>query len=259
MPVGTTDLKADMALRCHPDQPAFAWLQPGRSSDGLAGGGGAIATLAVSGPVSAPSGWAEDGLVAVTAAGGSTAWAVGFTTIGNVTMPLAMRWDGSGWTVDRPRPDGRLDSMFTDVTMVEKFPFAVGYRMTASGGSQPIAARRDGTRWRYVDPRTDRFRSVGLTGVAPDGRGGLWIVGHGGRGTEISPIIYRRDDARWERQRTPESAARCPDRCRGRKPDDGWAVGCNRSMVGRCRSSSTGTAERGRGRRHRASTRTRSS
>ena len=82
-------------------------------------------------------------------------------------------------------------------------PLAVGYRMTADGGSEPIAARRDRTRWVYVSPRTGKRESVSLTGVAPDGRGGLWVVGHGGPGTEIGPVIYRRDDARWTRIQTP--------------------------------------------------------
>jgi hypothetical protein len=229
--VGTTDLRADMALHgvtlTNHGALAVGFSRAGLSDElgqrrpaAIATVGGEWIRVRASGP------GAEDGLVAVTAAGGSTAWAVGFTTIGNLAMPLAMRWDGSSWTVDRPRPDGRLASMFTDVTMVEKFPFAVGYRMTASGSSHPIAARRDGKRWRYVDPRTGRHESISLTGVAPDGQGGLWIVGHGGRGTEIGPVIYRRDDARWVRQRTPN--------VRGEgvltdvvaaSPDDGWAVG----------------------------------
>ena len=229
--VGTTDLRADMALHgvtlTNHGALAVGFSRAGLSDELGHRRPAAIATVGdewtrvrASGP------GAEDGLVAVTAAGGSTAWAVGFTTIGNLAMPLAMRWDGISWTVDRPHPDGRLASMFTDVTMVEKFPFAVGYRMTASGGSHPIAARRDGKRWRFVDPRTGRHESISLTGVAPDGRGGLWIVGHGGRGTELGPVIYRRDDARWVRQRTPN--------VRGEgvltdvvaaSPDDGWAVG----------------------------------
>ena len=70
---------------------------------------------------------------------------------------------------------------------------------------------------------------MSLTGVAPDGRGGLWVVGHGGLGTEIGPVIYRRDDARWTRQRAP--------RVKGEgvltdvvasSADDGWAVGYQR-------------------------------
>jgi hypothetical protein len=229
--IGATDTKADMALHgvTLTDRGALA---VGFSRAGLSDELGqrrpaAITTVGdewtrvrASGP------GAEDGLVAVAAAGGSTAWAVGFTTIGNVAMPLAMRWDGLDWTVDRPRPDGRLASMFTDVTMVERSPFAVGYRMTASGNSQPIAARRDGKRWRYVDPRTSRSESVSLTGVTPDGQGGLWVVGHGGRGTEIGPIIYRRDDARWERLRTPNVRGEgVLTDVEASRADDGWAVG----------------------------------
>ncbi len=153
--------------------------------------------------VAASSPGVEDGLVAVTAADGGTAWAVGFTTIVGQTMPLAMRWNGRSWGMDRPRPITTLASLFTDVAMAGGNPLAVGYRMTADGGTQPIAARRDRTRWVYVSPRTGKRESVSLTGVAPDGRGGLWVVGHGGPGTEIGPVIYRRDDARWTRLRTP--------------------------------------------------------
>ena len=59
-------------------------------------------------------------------------WAVGFTTINGQVMPLAMRWNGSGWKTDRPTPRGSLTSLFTDVTIVgDGSPFAVGYRMTA--------------------------------------------------------------------------------------------------------------------------------
>jgi hypothetical protein len=166
----------------------------------------------------------------VTAAEGETAWAVGFTTIMGRTMPLAMRWNGRAWNVDRPRPVSQLASLFTDVTMVGSFPLAVGYRMTRDGGSEPIAARRDRTRWVYVSPRTGKRESVSLTGVAPDARGGLWVVGHGGRGTEIKPVIYRRDDARWSRVKAPgvrgEAVLSDVAAVAG---DDAWAVGYQHS------------------------------
>ena len=93
--------------------------------------------------VAASSPGVEDGLVAVTAADGGTAWAVGFTTIAGQTMPLAMRWNGRSWGIDRPRPVTTLASLFTDVAMTGANPLAVGYRMTADGGTKPIAARRD--------------------------------------------------------------------------------------------------------------------
>ncbi len=176
--------------------------------------------------VTASSPGVEDGLVAVTAADGGTAWAVGFTTIGGQTMPLAMRWNGRAWGIDRPRPNTSLASLFTDVAMTGANPLAVGYRMTAAGGSEPIAARRDRTRWVYVSPRTGKRESVSLTGVAPDGRGGLWVVGHGGPGTEIGPVIYRRDDARWTRIKAPHlrGEAVLADVVAS-AADDAWAVG----------------------------------
>ena len=176
--------------------------------------------------VAASSPGAEDGLVAVTAANEGTAWAVGFTTISGQTMPLAMRWNGHAWGLDRPRPNTTLASLFTDVAMSGENPLAVGYRMTADGGTQPIAARRDRRRWVYVSPRTGKRESVSLTGVAPDGRGGLWVVGHGGPGTEIRPVIYRRDDARWTRLRTPglRGEAVLADVV-ANGADEAWAVG----------------------------------
>ncbi len=176
--------------------------------------------------VAASSPGAEDGLVAVTAADGGTAWAVGFTTIAGQTMPLAMRWNGRAWGIDRPRPNTSLASLFTDVAMTGANPLAVGYRMTADGGSEPIAARRDRTRWVYVSPRTGKRESVSLTGVAPDGSGGLWVVGHGGPGTEIGPVIYRRDDARWTRIKAPHlrGEAVLADVVAS-AADDAWAVG----------------------------------
>src|SRR5262245_8430593 len=53
--------------------------------------------------VQARSNGTEDGLVAVAAHGDASAWAVGFTTFDRVQHPLAMRWDGTRWKVDRPR------------------------------------------------------------------------------------------------------------------------------------------------------------
>ena len=57
--------------------------------------------------VAASSPGVEDGLVAVTAADGGTAWAVGFTTIAGQTMPLAMRWNGRSLG-HRPSPARHL-------------------------------------------------------------------------------------------------------------------------------------------------------
>lgn len=146
----------------------------------------------------------EDGLTAVASRNGDDTWAVGFTTIGGRVMPLAMRWTGRDWNVSRPPARGPLTSLFTDVTIVgDGSPLAVGYRMTASGKRQPIAARRDGRRWRNLPIGTGKRESISLTGVAADGNGSVWAVGHGGPGAEIRPIILRRDGRRWQRVKVP--------------------------------------------------------
>ena len=152
-----------------------------------------------------------------------------------------------------------MTSLFTDVTMVSKYPFAVGYRMTANGSSQPIAARRDGKRWRYVSPRIRKRESMSLTGVAPDGRGGLWVVGHGGPGTEIGAVIFRRDNARWTRQKTPqlkgEAVLADVVASSGTTPGP-WATSA--SAAARCPWCCTGTARPGPMLQRRPSNRTRS-
>jgi hypothetical protein len=170
---------------------------------------------------------AEDGLMAVAAKRGALAWAVGFTTIRGRVMPLAMRWDGEEWVTDRPRPRGKLTSVFTDVAIVgHSDPFAVGYRATASGARQPIAARKADGRWRYVPIRTGRRESVTLTGVDADGRRGVWVVGHGGRGTQTKPVIYHGVGQRWLRVKAPTprgEAALTGVASTGRS--EAWAVG----------------------------------
>ena len=173
----------------------------------------------------------EDGLVAVTAGPSDDAWAVGFTTIKGQVMPLAMHWDGEAWAVRRPARQGKLTSLFTGVAMVgdKASPLAVGYRMTATGKQLPIAALKSGRHWRYVDPSTRAGESVSLTGVSPDGLGGAWAVGHGGRGAQIGPVIYQRVGARWKRTQVPDikgEGVLADVVAIG--PEDAWAVGYQR-------------------------------
>lgn len=172
----------------------------------------------------------EDGLVAVASRNSNDAWAVGFTTIDGQVMPLAMRWNGRSWTTRRPKPRGSMTTLLTDVAILrDGDPFAVGYRMTASGKRQPIAVRKSGARWRYLSPKSGKRESISLTGVAPDGNGGLWAVGHGGSGAEIKPVVYRRNDGRWKRFRMPRlkgEAVIADVVATARK--ESWAVGYQR-------------------------------
>jgi hypothetical protein len=152
-------------------------------------------------------------------------------TIGGKVLPLAVRWDGEEWNVNKPRPRGELPTLLTDVTVTGgRDPFAVGYRMTANGKRKPVAARRDSNRWRYVDPRIGKRESISLTGVAADRRGGLWAVGHGGRGAVVRPKIFRRSAKQWKRLPVPalKGEAVLTDVV-ATTADDAWAVGYQRN------------------------------
>jgi hypothetical protein len=152
--------------------------------------------------VASPGG--EDGLVAVAASGDDHAWAVGFTTLGDAASPLAMRWNGRAWQVDRPPAPGGLPSLLTDVALNrDGRPWAVGYRMNAAGKRRPIFVRRDARRWWYGRGHVGARESIALTGIAPDRRGGFWAVGEGGAGTLVNPVVYRSQGRRWRRHSVP--------------------------------------------------------
>lgn len=144
----------------------------------------------------------EDGLMAVATGKGGT-WAVGFTTQGPYVKPLAMRWNGKEWTTDRPRV-GAPVAVFTDVIVVGSgSPFAIGYRMADDGQRKPLVLRKDGPRWRSVPMAVGGNESVSLLATAPDGRTGIWVVGHGGAGERVKPLIYHREDGKWTRHKVP--------------------------------------------------------
>jgi hypothetical protein len=114
-----------------------------------------------------------------------------------------MRWNGKTWSTDRPRVAAAV-AVLTDVTIVGSgSPFAIGYRMAADGRRKPLVVRKDGPRWRSVPMSVEGNTSISLLGTAPDGRDGIWVVGHGGKGASIKPIVYHRRDGRWRQHKLP--------------------------------------------------------
>jgi len=172
----------------------------------------------------------EDGLMAVTWRDKARTWAVGFTTTNGRLTPLAMRWNGLKWTTHKPKSNSQRPTLFTDVAIVgDGSPFAVGYHMTKDGQRKPLVIRKDGSRWRGIPLRTRPHESVSLTGVALDRNGGLWVVGHGGIGVGVKPIVYRRGGGKWERMKVPrlEGEAALTD-VASSGSRQGWAVGYHR-------------------------------
>ncbi|MEX1295861.1 MAG: VCBS repeat-containing protein [Candidatus Limnocylindrales bacterium] len=153
-------------------------------------------------PASSPGD--EDGLMAVAWRDDAETWAVGFTTDGPAVRPLAMRFNGAEWKVDKPAVNAEV-GVFIDVTIVgDGSPFAVGYRMGESGRRKPLVIRKDGPRWRSTPMSVGRTESLTLTGVSPDKKGGTWVVGHGGKGAEVKARIWNRDAGRWRQLKLPK-------------------------------------------------------
>lgn len=154
--------------------------------------------------VAASSPGDEDGLMAVAWRDDAETWAVGFTTDGPDVQPLAMRYNGADWSVDKPSINADV-GVFIDVTIVgDGSPMAVGYRMGDNGRRKPLVIRKDGPRWRSIPMKVGNTESLTLTGVSPDKKGGTWAVGHGGDGAEVKARIWNRDSGKWRELKTPE-------------------------------------------------------
>jgi hypothetical protein len=156
-------------------------------------------------------------------------WAVGFTTVSGKVKPLAMRWNGRTWAVDRPRMGGAV-ALFADVAIVgDGRPLAVGYRMARDGRRIPLVYRRDGPRWTRIPMSLGRRMSISLTGVDESSPGGIWVVGHGGEQGAVQPLVYERRNGKWKRFKLPtfKGEAVLTDVVTADK-DESWAVGYQR-------------------------------
>ena len=102
-------------------------------------------------------------------------------------------------------------------------------RQGDNGRRKPLVIRKDGPRWRSIPMNAGRTRSLTLTGVSPDKKGGTWVVGHGGTGAEVKPAVWNRDAGKWREAKLPklkgESALTDVIATYG---DLSWAVGYHR-------------------------------
>jgi hypothetical protein len=133
----------------------------------------------------AGGGGVDDTLQAVAALAPDDAWAVGSFEAQGIRLdapatdrPLALHWDGDGWTVV-PLPDvGRGGLTGVAATGTDDV-WAVGQTVRTSGGDYavaPLALHWDGSGWSRVDlPVAD---DASLTAVAAVPGGGLWAVGN---------------------------------------------------------------------------------
>lgn len=146
--------------------------------------------------VAAPaSGEGQHIIQSVTAFGTGDVWAAGYRLTGNgADQPLIQHWDGTRWsTVATPAVPGssRLHSI---VALPGGRLWAVG-----QGTDQAVVLRRSGGVWRRAPrvPGTDTF----ATGVAGDGRGGVWVALTGAFPAFAPAATVRTHYAHWNGER----------------------------------------------------------
>ena len=130
---------------------------------------------------------------------------------GNVTVPLAMRWNGSSWTVQTaPMPAGAQSSVLADVACSSSsLCTAVGYTVNGAGVTVPLAERWNGTSWSMQPtPNPSGATAAALSGVACPSSTVCTAVGYdvNSSGATVS-LAERWNGSSWTVQATPNPGA----------------------------------------------------
>jgi hypothetical protein len=135
----------------------------------------------------------------VDASGPNDVWAVGRTSSGFGTSPLALRFDGTAWTeVELPED---LDGVLNDVVaLAPNDVWAVGFvGDPAASLERALVLHYDGALWAEVDvkPAIGGGKAMlhDVDGVSPTD---LWVVGY----QHNQPLILRFDGQSWSKSPT---------------------------------------------------------
>jgi hypothetical protein len=162
----------------------------------------------------------DEKLLAVSASGGTDAWAVGSTnrTSFATTNPIAAHWNGSAWTiVPTPATTGTSKSILDGVVAFGPTnAWAVGRSRTG----RALIERWDGTAWSIVDGPDpvvapgSTLGSATLTGVSAVSSTDIWAVGSyatvTGTVVDAFTLTEHYDGVRWTIVPSPNPAPRHP-------------------------------------------------
>jgi len=159
-----------------------------------------------------PAGARYSVLSGVSCASRTACTAVGYFANGaGVGMPLAERWNGTSWSIQRtPAPAGARSSLLFGVSCASRRAcVAVGSVTNRSGITVPLAERWNGSSWsiqRTPTPTRANGRGVSyLGGVSCASRKACTAVGFSGNsaGTTGVTLAERWNGSSWAIQRTP--------------------------------------------------------
>ena len=172
----------------------------------------------------------------VDATSASNAWAVGYANgssgvNGAPTNTLAMRWNGTAWSiVATPNPGVQTRELYGVKALSTSDAWAVGWYYETGFVGDALALHWNGTAWSQVTVPAPGTGGNALTAVAGSGSTDVWAVGYyrntGDTGGLTHPLALHYDGATWTQSPMPETAA--GGYLRGvteLSPTDVWAVG----------------------------------
>ena len=134
--------------------------------------------------------------VSMTPGGG---WAAGYALEGPSSgpkyQPLALRWDGTRWSLTSPA-NFTSDSLFTGVdALADGTAWAVGFWTTAGGTRRTLIEQASGGAWTQVPSPSDGTNTSdnALMAVGGTSATGLWAVGYRHSPTGLKPLVLRYD------------------------------------------------------------------
>jgi hypothetical protein len=138
--------------------------------------------------------------------------AVGYaTTRGGAGVPLAERWNGAGWSIERTAlvPGARAGLLFGVSCPSARACTAVGSVTRGSGRTRPLAERWDGSHWTRQPIPAPAARVSYLSGISCPSPSDCAAVGYAGNrlGTAGVALTERWRTSRWTIDRTPRPSA----------------------------------------------------
>jgi hypothetical protein len=142
-------------------------------------------------------------LYGVEAITGTAAWAVGarFDPAVQVTVPYALRWDGSSWAQESvPSPSTSQGTQLLAVAgSAPNDVWAVGTKTLPNNLTRTYAAHWDGSTWTTVPtPNAGSPKTGVLSGVVALAAGDAWAVGStSGQGGPERTLVLHWDGSSW--------------------------------------------------------------
>jgi len=148
--------------------------------------------------------------------------AVGFGDGGATSVPLAIHWDGAGWTdVEVPRLANRHHQLSALVAISHDDVWAVGDYRNVAGPFRAVTYHWDGQNWSHIYSPIEDMPESGLYDVVATGPDDVWAIGSS---QDAGVVLMHWDGSQWSQVQAPPNSG---GSLAAVGPDDLWASGWN--------------------------------